>query len=64
MNFVRISMMVAALLASLGIAGWQGGTDSSNLAPGSDTLDGQIYDVGGTSSDRQGGVRFTCNACG
>ena len=64
MNFVRISLMVAALLASLGIAGWQGDNASSRLAPGSDTLDGQIYDVGGTSADRDGPVPFTCSACG
>ncbi len=63
MAYLRISLVVAALLASMSVAGF-GSRYSSSAAPGAETLGEQVWDGSGSGGSGSGGdVPFICTGC-
>ena len=63
MAYLRISLAVAALLAAMSVAGFNG-RNSSSAAPGAETLGEQVWDGSGSGGSVSGGdVPFICTGC-
>jgi len=60
MAYLRISLVVAALLASMSVAGFNG-RNSSSAAPGANSLGEQVWD--GSGERTSGGVPIICTGC-
>ena len=61
MNYLRISFVVAALLASMGVAGFNA-RNSSSAAPGAATLGEQVWNGSGSGGSTSG-VPIICTGC-
>ena len=61
MAYLRISFLVAALLASMGVAGFNS-SNSSSAAPGAQTLGENVWDGSGSGGSTSG-VPIICTGC-
>ena len=62
MAFLRISFVVAALLAAMSVAGFNG-RNSSSAAPGAETLGEQVWDGSVSGGSTGGNVPLICTGC-
>ncbi|MCZ6832963.1 MAG: hypothetical protein O7F11_04385 [Acidobacteria bacterium] len=62
MAYLRISLAVAALLAAMSVAGFNG-RNSSSAAPGAETLGEQVWDGSGSGGSTSGNVPIECTGC-
>ncbi|MCZ6833658.1 MAG: hypothetical protein O7F11_07920 [Acidobacteria bacterium] len=62
MAFLRISFVVAALLAAMSVAGFNG-RNSSSAAPGAETLGEQVWDGSGSGGSTGRNATLICTGC-
>ncbi|MCZ6651093.1 MAG: hypothetical protein O7D35_10540 [Acidobacteria bacterium] len=63
MAYLRISFVVAALLAAMSVAGFNG-RNSSSAAPGAETLGEQVWDGSGSGGSTGGrDADLICTGC-
>jgi len=62
MAYLRISLVVAALLAAMGVAGFNA-RNGSSAAPGAQNLGESVWDGTGGGTGDSGKVPIVCTGC-